>query len=226
MRILAVAGSLREGSYNVALARAAAELAPSGVTVELYDGLGELPHYDADVDGEHPPESVRELRRRVDEADALLVVTPEYNGSIPGVLKNAIDWASRPARRESALWGKTVAVAGASTGSFGALWAQQDCRRVLGIAGARVIEGDVPVPMAHECFDADGRLVNEMVATRLSKQLQALATAADSSIAAAAGDEKAEGPPGKSGPEEAGGRRTAAPMASVTNVGLVEALPA
>jgi chromate reductase len=225
MRILAVAGSLREGSYNVALARSAAALAPNGVTVELYDGLGDLPHYDADMDGEQPPESVRELRRRVDEADALLIVTPEYNGSIPGVLKNAIDWASRPARRESALWGKTVAVAGASTGSFGALWAQQDLRRVLGIAGARVIEGEVPVPMAHEIFDADGRLVNEMVAARLSKQLEALVAAA-ATIAAATGHEKAEGPLGRSGPEGAGGRRTAAPMASVTNVGLVEALPA
>ncbi len=98
MRVLAIPGSLREGSYNVALARAAAEYAPYGVSVELYEGLGELPHYDADVDGEDAPASVRDLRRRIAEADALLVVTPEYNGSIPGLLKNAIDWASRPHR--------------------------------------------------------------------------------------------------------------------------------
>jgi chromate reductase, NAD(P)H dehydrogenase (quinone) len=222
MHILAVAGSLREGSYNVALARAAAEFATSGVTVDLYHGLGELPHYDADMDGEDAPESVRELRRRIADADAVLLVTPEYNGSIPGVLKNAVDWASRPARRESALWGKTVAVAGASTGSFGALWAQQDLRRVLGIAGARVIEGDLPVPMAHESFDADGRLVNEIVATRLRKHLQALAAAAEPLIA----DRQIEGPPGTGGPEQPRGRRTAAPEAPVTNDGLVEALPA
>jgi chromate reductase len=222
MRILAVAGSLRERSYNVALARAAAEFATSGVSVDLYHGLGELPHYDADMDGEDVPESVRELRRRIADADAVLLVTPEYNGSIPGVLKNAVDWASRPARRESALWGKTVAVAGASTGSFGALWAQQDLRRVLGIAGARVIEGDLPVPMAHESFDADGRLVNEIVATRLRKHLQALAAAAEPSFA----DQEIEGPPGTGGPEQPGGRRTAAPEAPVTNDGLVEALPA
>ena len=185
MRILALTGSLREGSYNAALARAAGELAPNGVTVELYDELDELPHYDADLDGEDAPATVQELRRRVAEADALLVVTPEYNGSIPGVLKNAIDWASRPFRT-SALWGKTAAVAGASTGSYGALWAQQDLRRVLGIAGARVIEGDLPVSEVQERFDADGRLADEALAARLRDHVRGLAAAAEPSIAAAA----------------------------------------
>ena len=185
MRVLAIPGSLREGSYNVALARAAAEYAPYGVSVELYAGLGELPHYDADVDGEDAPASVRELRRRIAEADALLVVTPEYNGSIPGLLKNAIDWASRP-HRGSALWGKTTAIAGASTGSYGALWAQNDLRRVLGIAGARLIEGELPVAKAQERFDDAGRLVDDALAARLHDRLTALAEAALPAVAAAA----------------------------------------
>jgi chromate reductase len=226
MRVLTIAGSLREDSYNRALARAAAELAPDGVHVELYDGLGELPHYHADVDGADTPTSVRELRRRIAEADAVLFVTPEYNGSIPGVLKNAVDWASRPARRESALWGKTVAVAGASTGSFGALWAQQDLRRVLGVAGARVIEGELHVPKANENFDDGGRLVNELVAARLRAHLHALVVAAEPSLDAAAGHGQSEEPSRRSASERPGGRQTAAPEAPVTNAGLVEALPA
>ena len=140
MKLLAISGSLRAGSYNTALARAARELAPDGVEVELYDSLGALPPYDADVDSDGAPAAVQELRRRIDAADMVLFVTPEYNGSIPGVLKNAVDWASRP-HRGAALSGKTVAVAGATPGQYGAMWAQQDLRRVLGIAGARVISG-------------------------------------------------------------------------------------
>ena len=134
MRILAISGSLREASYNTALARAASRARPAGVEVELYDGLG-LPPYDEDDRRRGRATAVAELRQRIDDADALLVVTPEYNGSIPGVLKNAIDWASRPPRGGAALWGKTVAVAGATTGQYGAIWAQQDLRRVLGVAG-------------------------------------------------------------------------------------------
>jgi len=173
MRILAVSGSLRADSYNTALARAAQEFAPAGVDLELYENLAALPPYDADVDGEDAPAAVRELRERIAAADALLVVTPEYNGSIPGVLKNAIDWASRP-HREAALWGKTVAVAGATTGQYGALWAQQDLRRVLGIAGARVIVGDLPVARAQNVFDENGRLRDPVVAQRLRAHLATL----------------------------------------------------
>ena len=134
MRILALSGSLREQSYNSALARAAAELAPAGVDVEVFDGLGDLPLYDADLDveGEEEDPAVRHLRERIAAADALFVVTPEYNGSISGVLKNAIDWASRPPGGGAVLWGKTAAVAGATTGQYGAIWAQQDLRRILG----------------------------------------------------------------------------------------------
>ena len=173
MKILALSGSLRAGSYNTALARAARELAPAGVEVELYDALAALPPYDADTDGDGEPVAVRELRRQIHDADALLFVTPEYNGSIPGVLKNAVDWASRP-HRAAALSGKTVAVAGATPGQYGAIWAQQDLRRVLGIAGARVIEGELPVARAHDAFDEAGRLTDSAVADRLRRHLETL----------------------------------------------------
>ena len=154
MRLLTISGSLREGSYNTALARAAADVAPEGVEVELFDGLGELPLFDADLEGDENP-AVRHLRESIDDADAVFFVTPEYNGSIPGVLKNAVDWASRP-RGEAALLNKTVAVAGASTGQYGAVWAQQDLRRVLGIAGARVVCPDLPVGRAQDVCDPTG----------------------------------------------------------------------
>ena len=178
MQVLAFSGSLRERSYNTALARAAADLAPAGVDVDLYDGLAELPPYDEDLDGEDAPASVRDLRERIEHADALLFVTPEYNGSIPGVLKNAIDWASRPPRGGAAIWGKTAGVAGATTGQYGAIWAQQDLRRVLGIAGARVIDGEVPVARAHDAFDESGRLTDSRVAARLASHLEALVSEA------------------------------------------------
>ena len=174
MRVLAVSGSLRAGSYNAALARTAAEIAPHGVEVTLYEGLADLPPYDADRDGEDAPDPVRDLRTRIEEADALLVVTPEYNGSISGILKNAVDWASRPPRGGAALWGKTVAVAGVTTGQYGAVWAQQDLRRVLGIAGARVIDGDLPVARARDAFGEDGTLLDPLVAERLRRHLEAL----------------------------------------------------
>ncbi len=173
MRVLAISGSLRAGSYNAALARAAVGAAPAGLEIELYDGLGSLPPFDEDTDTAGPPASARELRDRIADADALLVVTPEYNGSIPGVLKNAIDWASRP-KAEAALRGKTVAVAGASTGQYGALWAIQDLRRVLGIAGARVIEGEVSVPRVHTLVDGTGELASSQVEQRLGSLLDAL----------------------------------------------------
>ena len=175
MRILAVSGSLRTDSYNTSLALAAMERAPEGTEVTLYERLGELPLYDADLDGEDVPPAVRDLRLRIAEADALLFVTPEYNGSISGVLKNAIDWASRPPHGGAPIWGKTAAVAGATTGQFGAIWAQQDLRRVLGIAGARVIEGELPVAQAQKVFDDTGRLVDPLLGERLRTHLENLA---------------------------------------------------
>jgi len=174
MRILAIPGSLRAGSYNAALARAAAELAPEGADVEVYDDLRALPLYDEGLDGEAVPPAARRLRERISGADALFLVTPEYNGSVSGVLKNAVDWASRPPRGGAALWGKTVGIAGVTTGQYGALWAQQDLRRILGIAGARVIEGDLPVARAQNVFDESGRLVDELVRERLREHLEQL----------------------------------------------------
>ena len=152
------------------------ELAPEGVEVELFERLGAIPHYDADLDLEdgEAPGAVRELREQIAAADAILFVTPEYNGSVSGVLKNAIDWASRPPGGGAALWGKTAAVAGATTGQYGAIWAQQDLRRVLGIAGARVIEGELPVARAQNAFDQAGQLTDALVAERLSAHLEVL----------------------------------------------------
>jgi chromate reductase len=177
MRILAVPGSLREASFNAAIARAAMDLAPEGVAVEMYDGLRTLPPYDADTDGEECAAPVLHLRESIAAADAVLFVTPEYNGSIPGVLKNAIDWASRP-HRESALWGKTVAIAGATTGSYGAMWALADLRRVLGIAGARVIDDEVSISQAHTRVDGDGRLADPTTAEHIRQLLAALVAVA------------------------------------------------
>src|SRR5690349_11459583 len=152
MKILAVSGSLRAGSYNTELLRAAAALVPEGVEIELWDGIGELPVYDQDLDDDDLPESVRRLRADWRAADAILFATPEFNGSVPGGLKNAVDWASRP-RGDAPLANKTVSVIGASTGRFGARWAQQDLRRVLGIPGARVVGEELPVAKAQAGFD-------------------------------------------------------------------------
>jgi chromate reductase len=176
MRILAVSGSLRESSFNTSLLRAALEAAPDGVELELWEGLAELPLYDEEVEMD-VPESVRRLREDWGAADAILFATPEYNGSVPGGLKNAIDWASRP-RLEAALRNKTVAVVGASTGQFGALWAQQDLKRILGIAGARVVGTEIPVARAHERFDAEGRLLDSEVFEQLRLHLTTLASEA------------------------------------------------
>jgi chromate reductase len=176
MRILAVSGSLRESSFNTSLLRAAVEAAPEGVELELWEGLGELPLYDEDLEDD-APESVRRLREDWAEADAILFSTPEYNGSIPGGLKNAIDWASRP-RLEGVLRNKPVAVVGASTGQFGALWAQQDLKRILGVAGARVVGTEIPVARAHERIDHEGRLLDGEVFEQLRLHLTTLASEA------------------------------------------------
>ena len=176
MRVLAVSGSLRADSFNTSLLRAAIEAAPEGVEVELFDasGIADLPLYDQDLDIGDVPQSVERLRIAWASADAMLFATPEYNGSVPGGLKNAIDWASRPLR-EAALTGKTVAVAGASTGQFGAMWAQADLRKILGTAGARVVGDELPVTRAHERFDAGGRLLDAELFERLRLHLETLA---------------------------------------------------
>jgi chromate reductase, NAD(P)H dehydrogenase (quinone) len=176
MKVLAVSGSLRSDSYNTSLLRAAIEAAPEGVEVELFDpaGIRELPVYDQDLDAGLPPGPVMRLREAWGSADALLFATPEYNGSIPGGLKNAIDWASRP-RLEAALLNKTASVIGASPGQFGAMWAQADLRKILGTAGARVVGDELPVTRAHEKFDSSGRLLDGELFERLRIVLETLA---------------------------------------------------
>jgi chromate reductase, NAD(P)H dehydrogenase (quinone) len=156
MRVLGITGSLRRDSYNHALLREAAERLPAGAELVEFERLREIPPYDADLEAEATPAAVAELREAMREADAVLVVTPEYNHSIPGVLKNALDWASRPAG-QSALMGKPAAVIGASTGMFGAVWAQAETRKVLGALGGRVVEAELPVARAAELY-RDGRL--------------------------------------------------------------------
>jgi chromate reductase len=158
MRVLGISGSLRRDSHNTALLRHAGELFEAeGAEFAIYDGLRDIPPYDEDEDVEAGPEAVARLRAAVAEADALFFTTPEYNSSIPGVLKNAIDWVSRPIATNP-LRNKPVAVIGASTGMFGAVWAQAELRKVLGATGARVVDGEVPVGHAHTRFDEEGRL--------------------------------------------------------------------
>jgi chromate reductase, NAD(P)H dehydrogenase (quinone) len=172
MKVLAISGSLRDESFNTKLLRAAAELAPDGVELELWNGLKAVPPFDEDDEGEAPA-GVVELYDAIAGADALLFATPEYNSSIPGQLKNAIDWASRP-KATAPIRNKPAAVIGASTGAFGAVWAQAELRKVLASAGARVVEGELPVPLAHTRFDAEGRLIDEEARARLGEIVEAL----------------------------------------------------
>jgi chromate reductase, NAD(P)H dehydrogenase (quinone) len=159
MRVLGISGSLRRDSHNTRLLRAAAAMLPPAVELELYDPaeLGAIPPYSEDDERAVEPEAVRRLKAAIAEADAVLFSTPEYNGSIPGQLKNALDWVSRPAAA-SPMRNKPVAVVGASTSLFGAVWAQAELRKVLGAMGARVIDRELPVARAAEAFDGDGAL--------------------------------------------------------------------
>ena len=159
LRLLGLSGSLRQDSHNTNLLRAAAALMPHGVELEVYDRLRELPPYDADLDIQPADQAVARLRDAIADADGLVIATPEFNGSIPGVLKNALDWASRPFP-DNALRGKPVAVIGASTGLFGAVWAQAETRKVLGVVGADVIDQELPVGLADTAFADDGQLLD------------------------------------------------------------------
>jgi chromate reductase, NAD(P)H dehydrogenase (quinone) len=178
MRVLGITGSLRRDSLNRALLRAAAERLPAGAELIEFERLREIPLYDEDLELEGTPAAVRELREAMREADAVLIATPEYNHSIPGVLKNALDWASRPAGR-SALSGTPAAAIGASTGMFGAVWAQAETRKVLGALGGRVIEAELPVARADKQL-VDGRLELEpRQSERLEEILAELVAAAE-----------------------------------------------
>ena len=140
VRILALVGSLRAGSHNRQLAEAAVKLAPEGADVVLFEGLAEIPFYNEDIDVEGSvPAAAAKLREAAQAADAFLFFSPEYNGTIPAVLKNAIDWLSRP-YGAGALGGKPVAVVGTAFGQFGGVWAQDETRKAVGIAGGKVLE--------------------------------------------------------------------------------------
>jgi chromate reductase, NAD(P)H dehydrogenase (quinone) len=185
MKVLAISGSLRAGSHNTSLLRAVAELAPADVEVELWEGLRDVPPYDQDLDGVEPvPAAVRSLRDAVAEADAVFFSTPEYNHSVPGTLKNALDWASRPHGKHPFV-GKPVAVVGSSAGIFGAVWAQAELRKVLGAMGARVVDVEVPVGEAQEKFDADGNLIDEGLREQLRNVLETLIASSTPELAAA-----------------------------------------
>jgi len=185
VKVLAISGSLRSESYNTGLLRALAEEAPAGIEVELWNGLREIPAYDADDDLELGPAPVEALRAAVLEADAVVFATPEYNSSIPGALKNALDWASRPFGTHS-FYNKPVAVLGSSTGAFGGVWSQAELRKVLGAMGARVADVDVAVGHVAEKFSPDGELVDATVRQQLRDTLQAVGAEIDAGAALAA----------------------------------------
>lgn len=173
IRVLGFAGSLRRGSYNRALLRAAAELAPEDVRVEIFE-LDGIPLYNMDVEQQGLPEAVVAFKRAIREADAVLIATPEHNWSFPGVLKNALDWAARPSG-DNPFRGKPVAVVGATTGQWGTLRAQLHLRQVLAYLETHPLSRpEVLVTQAREKFDADGRLVDEGTRTRLRELLVAL----------------------------------------------------
>jgi chromate reductase len=172
--ILSIAGSLRRESYNRALLGAAARLAPPGVTVEIFERLGEIPPYNDDVRLHGMPDPVAELWRAIADADAVLIATPEYNYGVPGVLKNALDWVSRPPA-ESPLRHKPVALMGASTGNFGTVRAQLGLRHALLFMGAAtLLKPEVYVFRAAERFDDHGELTDEITRALIAELLTAL----------------------------------------------------
>ena len=172
VRILGIAGSLRRESYNRSALRAAAELAPEGASVETFE-LDGIPAFNQDEE-QNPPAKVTELKKRIREADAVLIVTPEYNYSIPGVLKNAIDWASRP-YGDSAWSGKPAAIMGASVGTIGTARAQYHLRQMMVFLNMfPVNQPEVMIGNAHERFDAEGNLTDEATKEFIRQLLQNL----------------------------------------------------
>jgi chromate reductase len=173
-RILALAGSLRQGSYNRGLLRAAEELAPEWVEVQFFD-IGTLPHFNEDLEAASDPEVVRRFKETIRNANAVLIATPEYNGAVPGVLANAIDWASRPTGR-SVLRNKPVAVMGAVLGKSGSANAQAALRGVLSRIGAVVVpDPQVLVPRASRLFDEQVNLRDEATREEIRQLVEAVA---------------------------------------------------
>jgi NAD(P)H-dependent FMN reductase len=169
-RVLVLVGSLRADSLNRRIAESLRDLAPAGITVEIAEGLGQVPFYNEDLDGEQVPAAAAALRDLVAAADRVLAVTPEYNGTMPAVLNNAIDWVSRPYGR-GALKGKPFAVIGATPTPYGGKWAHEDTRRSAGIAGAVVVED---VVLSQSALEGD-ILADEAVRARLVESLRLLA---------------------------------------------------
>jgi chromate reductase, NAD(P)H dehydrogenase (quinone) len=173
VKVLGISGSLRRDSYNTKLLHAAEELLPSFVDFEQWDGLKAVPPYDEEDDVDPGPPAVAALRGAVADADAMLFATPEYNSSVPGQLKNALDWLSRPLATNP-LRNKPVLVVGASTGAFGAVWSQAELRKVLAATGARVVDAEVAVGHAPTKFDDSGRLVDDELREQLDEALDVL----------------------------------------------------
>jgi chromate reductase, NAD(P)H dehydrogenase (quinone) len=183
MRILGLSGSLRRDSHNTRLLGGAEKLLAPGTELVRFDRLEEIPPFNEDDENETPA-AVAELKAAIAAADAVLVATPEYNGSIPGVLKNALDWVSRPVA-DTPLRGKPAAVIGASTSLFGAVWAQAETRKVLGTIGARVVDRELPVAQAEEALGDDGLPVERDAVDVLSATLDELIELAEPQLAAA-----------------------------------------
>jgi chromate reductase len=181
VRVLGLAGSLRRDSYNRRLLLAAARLFRTNVVFELWSGIADLPAYNEDLEGAAPPRAVTRLRAEIAAADALFFATPEYNSSVPGGLKNALDWASRPFAT-NVLRGKPVAVVGASTGFFGAVWAQAELRQILRACGALVLDRQLPVARASEAFAPDGSFLDTALAAELLEIVRALVRLGDSAV--------------------------------------------
>jgi chromate reductase len=174
MKVLGISGSLRRDSHNTKLLRSVGEMfETAGVEFEIYPDLKLVPPYDEDDDGDNAPAAASALRAAVAGADGLFFSTPEYNSSVPGQLKNAIDWLSRP-KANSVLANKPAAVIGSSTGMFGAVWAQAELRKVLAASGARVVEGEVAVGHAHTRFDDQGRLNDRDLVEQIEQVVRTL----------------------------------------------------
>jgi chromate reductase len=173
IRVAGIAGSLRQGSLNKALLRAAVELAPAGMEIKTYTGLGDIPPYNDDVFTKGDPEAVAVLKAAINEADAMLIATPEYNYGVPGVLKNAIDWASRPSGN-SVLNRKPAAIMGCSPGLGGTIRAQHALRQSFVFTDTYVMQQpEIKIPSAAPLFDESGRLTDENTRQHVKKFLQA-----------------------------------------------------
>ncbi len=173
MKILGISGSLRKRSYNSALLEEIALLVPHGSEFSIWEGLAAIPPYNADDDLETGPAEVEEMKKLFASVDAIIFATPEYNSSVPGALKNALDWASRPLA-SNVLRNKLVTVIGASPGLFGAVWAQAELRKILAATGARVVGEELAIPHSVDLFDADLRLIDDGLREDLSSVVEAL----------------------------------------------------